>query len=646
MTTDGLTIPGDPGLPDSENELSRRYLNILQNWIPVGVRSFERWPDRPECGHFFGGVHWYGLETALPAVTLAAAASSPEYDASVTGVSADELRRMCVQGLRYLCFTHDTGPEDCVRPSRGLGAAVNCATKWGERGAGFFPESQCGGAIAAMLTAAALLREQMDDETWAMLGRVVEDYMRRFQDLPPRSGVYNDTQTEENSWTARGLLCGPLLLAGHPRATAWEEHAKRWMFCVATRPEDSLDYRELADGRTVRDLCRKTYTTLPDGLAENHGFVHPSYLGSGVAGTGLIAILYRLFRRSPPAHLFHGRRATYGAYKLLCDGLGAPHAVQGMDWPYSPHAAAVHAVAAALLDDPEAALLERRSLEVSERALAALGGRYVREDVARFCHGPQDPAIMKELHIQSFTLPYLLHRMASAGPAPVEEEAFERKLRGVHVFPHGGALLHRHAKGQTSMSWRNRTMVLPYTREGMAFVCPATGSLLAWLRVKDRPDSVHNVCIRVHDGPDRVVAALVQDLAQDSVRRQILFAGLPDGDTLLFERLVARLDVEVERLEHGFLRILNDGKDPRRLFHPDGEAAFRGFVSDNPDDDVVLTLDHPAWVNVDDRLGLVFEATGQHGRLGVQPLGEATVLVGLTATQERGDVPALRIGPR
>ncbi len=57
-------------------------------------------------------------------------------------------REMAIKGVRYLCYTHDSGPEDCVRPSEGLGRPENCGTKWGERGKGFFRESQCGSTVA------------------------------------------------------------------------------------------------------------------------------------------------------------------------------------------------------------------------------------------------------------------------------------------------------------------------------------------------------------------------------------------------------------------------------------------------------------------------------------------------------------------
>ena len=202
-----------PQLPDTENDMSRRYLRMIEQWIPTGIAYFADWPDRPNCGHFFGGCHWYGIETISCAETFAYASTSPEYDEASTGVSRDTLREMAIKSVRYLCYTHDSGPEDCVRPSEGLGRPENCGTKWGERGKGFFRESQCGSTVAGLARICLLLREWIDRETWMMVARVHEDYAARFGAMAPKSGVYTDTQMEENAWNlSRTHLMLPLLI--------------------------------------------------------------------------------------------------------------------------------------------------------------------------------------------------------------------------------------------------------------------------------------------------------------------------------------------------------------------------------------------------------------------------------------------------
>ena len=112
-----------PFLPAEENELSRRYLRMIEKWIPVGIEYFQEWPDRPDCGHFFGGCHWYGNETAPPVETFALASVSPEYDE---------------KGLAYPGTTFSAWPLwDCAifvsHTTPGRRIACGPAREWGGR---------------------------------------------------------------------------------------------------------------------------------------------------------------------------------------------------------------------------------------------------------------------------------------------------------------------------------------------------------------------------------------------------------------------------------------------------------------------------------------------------------------------------------
>jgi len=610
---DVITLP-------AENHLSRRYLDLVLHWLPVARRYFNPWAGRPRCGHFFGGVYWYGLETVSPTEAFAGAASSPDYDAAVTGISADEAREIAFQGLRYLCFTHDTGPADCIRPSESWGRPEPAGTKWGERGRGFFPESQCGHTLGALARAAAYLRDMLGDEERALLAGIAADYLERFGAMDPKNGVYADTQMEENGWTSEGLTASLLLLPNHPDREALWEKTRLWMFRTATRPQDVHNFAPFAGGKTVRDLCGRIFTTLPDGTAENHYMVHPGYMMSGVTFSGLVSSMLRLYGQGVPEELWWRRRDIYELLKAWADETGAMHPIQGMDWPYLsyPSNCLFHAVGSEHLRDPQAAYLERLALAVVERAMPAHGGRAVPESVLAHCHSIQDPAIMSERGGASLAQPYLIHRLGDGGPAPAAREEFEAAQAGVHVYPHGGALLHRHSRGKTSIAWRNCTMVLPNTAEGMRLVGPASGTMLAQVKVKDRPASAVERILRVREDADRAAVHFVEDICQDSLRRQVLFFTLPDGRTLTAERLIALEDITVERVEQGFIEVMSDpyfgdhpdGKGHRSLHWPGGRRDLLGYASSSPEDDDLIPLSG-GWLNVDDRFGLVYAGSGE-----------------------------------
>ena len=654
-------------LPATENEVSRRYLRLIESWIPVGLEYFAAWPERPDCGHFFGGCHWYGSETVGPALTFALAASSPEYDETATGLSRAELRRIARDAVRYLCFTHDTGPAECIRPAVGLGRKENWGTKWGQRGEGFFRESQCGPNVGTVGVICLLLAQQdpslIDDETWLMVAAIHEDYGERFGEMPPRSGVYYDTQMEENYWTAHGLNAVSLFLARHEKSAAWQAMARRWMFSACATPQDTKDFGLIGSidpsagtVTTVRALTGKTITTLPDYWAENHGMVHPNYTASGVRTLltdGAYYLLYGRSREDLPAEMFWNRERIYENLKALTDTGGYVQAVQGMDWHYLPAAGdeAAHACAALWFGDADAAAFQRLALRRAELRQQGNRGRLYDPDLTARAHDVQDPMIMREAYIARAADLYLFYRLLGPGPTPTPEYELNQRLQGVRHFPHAGFVHHRHGRGQTSLSWRNSIMALPLTREGIFTIAPASDSFLGRPSVQDYPDSHHIVSVKVREYDTGFAACLVIDRCQDTLRQEVLFASLADGRVLAYERFTALADVTVEALDQGFLRITNETfplfapncRGERVLHFPGGEKVYRGWLGEHEDEDVVDTYDKPAWLNVDDRVGLVFTGAGHtvyHNRHAFRPY--RAIADDLTLSRLSGPMPVRR----
>jgi hypothetical protein len=557
----------------------------------------------------------------MPALTLAAASSSPEFDSGIAGVTKEQLKQTALKAVRYLCFTHDTGPADCVRPAASWGRTEPAGTKWGERGRGFFPESQCGRQIADLAVTSLLIRDLIGDEERRMLAAIAADYLERFSRMEPPSGVYYDTQTEENAWTALGLTASLLLLEKDDRVEQWMERAKLWLFRAVSKPEDSHDFTGYSDGKTVSELVGRCCTTLPDNTAENHGFVHPSYMASSINLGGMTTLLLRLWNKSVPQHASWHRKDVYDLLKVWCDAAGTFHSVQGMDWPYFAISGRcfTHVIANIDLKDKDAALLERRALAALEKTSTAHDGQLVPAETKRYCHGVQDPSIMRERLISSAAYAYLAHRLCGIGETPSNPDDFQRRVEGVRVYPHGGTVMHVHGRGRTSFSWRNRTMVLPATREGLNLIGHAKGSMLADVEVEGRPANTHQVALRIRESSASACVLLIEDLAGRSVRRRVFFASLPDGRCLTFESITALEEIVIPGVRQGYLSIINDGivgeyddrRGHRKVYWQGGEQDFTGYPADSAEDDIRLDLTGTQWVNIDDKCGFVFNGNGR-----------------------------------
>ncbi len=604
-----------------ETPLSRRYLRIIENWMPFGITQFGDWPDRENCGHFLGGCFWYGQETAACALACAVAAASTSLNEKRAGCSRSDLQLMALKSLRYLCFTHDTGPDDCVRPDECPGRKENCGNKWGERGSGFFKESQCGHVVAKLGWMVMLLGNLVDDETRAMVDTIHEDYAARFADMWPRGAVYINTQMEEDAWTGLGLSACALYLKDHEGAAGWMRAARRWMFYATTTPQDARNEGRYDDESTVREKTHELINALPDYMADNHGMVHPSYTSCPIMFLGLEAINHGLHRRAVPKEAFFNREIIYAQLRRMTDRAGYLHPPQGMDWPYlyPDPGCLTHASASVLFGDRRAAYLERLALDTWEKRQTSSGGRLISLETAEHCHDIQDPIFMREHLIVNAAMMSLFHGLCGDGPKPVSARQFESAERGVKQFPHSCFIIHRHRKGQTSFAWRNNIMALPLNKDGIQTIAPASGTLLGSIEVKDKPDSHALVSFDSDLQDDGFGAALVMDRAQGSVRQEVLFASLPSGTTLLAETWTANRAITVKGLDQGFLRIINETfsdmktncRGYRRIYTPGNVDRFDGGASSDPDADRIETYAHPDWINIDGRIGIVFSGKGK-----------------------------------
>ncbi len=606
----------------AETPLSGRYLEILLKWIAYGRSLFEPWPRRPRAGHFLGGVLWYCQETVMPSFAFAAAASSEAFDPSTAGIGRDEAREIALRGLRYACFTHDTGPADCVRPTKSWGRREPAGRKWGERGCGFFRETNAGRQAANLAATAYLIRDLLGDEEREMLATIARDFLERFLTYPIPSGLYHNTQMEENAWTSFGLTGAALLLEEADEFASWMTRIEQWMFHATTTPDDMWDFRAGPGGAPINRCVDQRFTTLPDFTAENHGFVHPSYMKSCINLIGQASVLLRLWDRAIPEAAFHHHRDILRVISRWCDDMGAPHAPQGMDWPYVNFTSLcqTHAMAAVNLELPDAALLERASLSRLETQIEVHRGRLIPAETQEHCHGQQDPAIMQERFISHVAYVYLLHRLASDGPAPSDATEFRKRIAGVEVYPHGGAAIHFHRAGRTSVSWRNGPMVLPATGDGLRTIGQTRGSLLAQVEVLDRPIDSRLLFRTVREAVDRLSCVFEERLYDGAIRRRVVFSSFPDGSCFVWERVTAAEPVSIDRVIQGRLSVMNDpvfaASSPpasqRTVYTAGGSRSFSGYAASAAEAvEEVFDLSGSPWLNVDDKFGIVFATSGR-----------------------------------
>ncbi|WP_261131557.1 hypothetical protein [Bacillus sp. Marseille-Q3570] len=609
-----------------ENDMSKRFYRVLLRWIFYAKEEFSEWETRPNSGYFFGGNFWYSSETASTALIFAVAAKLGDYDEKLTGINREKVKEMAVKSIRYMGFTHDTGPPDCVRvigPNK-----YTSEKKWGGKGDNFFMASQNGRSIASYAMAAWLLWDDLDLETKEMVQMVVENYADKFCEMEPRNGSYYDTQCEENAWTSAGIGTAMSLFPEHPNHEKWKNGFENWSINTVTTYWDRLGSRSgLIDGLTKSDI--KTINFHPDYTTENHAFVHPSYLCAGINLRAVHAVFSLMGGKTiEPCALFNNVTLYEKTVKIWVqhDGLAIP--IQGQDWWYNRHheRQLTHSVLNVLHKDVDAARLERNCLEIIED---------IQESNSKGCLLEEENHTFNVNHSQSskdfepgsaldLVNSYLLHAFGGIGTEPVDDSEFKELKTGVYSYPHGCFVIHRTPDTFTSFSWRNNVMFLNLPKDGLWNVTPLFNSYTGLIRFKGSKENrglLNEEVIRrtnkhsLKEYPDGFAVSATIDRGDGTVEQKVAVVSLPDGHSVYMEKMIFKESCDLEEAYTGVIGIRNENykemphlaPGERTIYLAGEQYTFKGFIGSEPNQEV--SFGKVESLNVDNKIGYLLKGT-------------------------------------
>ncbi len=594
------------------------YLEPIYRWLPVADETYQEWPERPNSGHFYGGSYWYGHETAHPALILAVAYRAAQALGHKGEVSADRLLQHAIGAIRYLGFTHDSGPEECVRVE---GPNPRCSgRKWGGVGDPFFNASQTSGGVVAMCLAAWLLWDELDDETKRLAINTAQWYADRWCDEEPKVGTYHNTQTEENGWTAHGIDFATCLLQGHPHAEKWRQGADWWIANICVTPYDCRRNASELQGQAA-NAWTVGANTHPDFTAENHDFVHPNYMSSGVLFAGKMILNHRLAGIEVPEVLYFNRRPLYDALKAMAEKDGALTSLQSQDWWYLTHYGnlAIHATMNVLFDDAHAAYLERACARRAKQIMDSLPGGhiYTENPDAYRLNAFQSMRTAERGSMMGYAQSFLLHWLLGDGAEPCTEAEFETCQQGVKLFPHGGLVLRNGANTKASFSWRNRPVVLVQPEGGSWVITPHPSSLSGkYICDPEWAGGVRKRRYNVQEDGAAFAAITQLERAGGRLLQNIALLVPDDNVAFFFDHTVAAEPVTVSLQRSGEIGVRNESYSElgqlapgkRTLYTQGCEFAAISGISEH---DEWFRTDETAWANLDNAIGyIVFGSKG------------------------------------
>lgn len=465
------------------------------------------------------------------------------YDAKLVGVERDALFTQTVLPMmRYLVATHVTGD----RPT-------DDGKKWGQIKKATHEQSTY---WASMLGRAAWWNwDRLPDDLRQGVRSVVAYEADWVAANPPQFRLTYDTKSEENSWHCTVLSAAVLIMPDDPRREKWERTFQRYAISSFLRPADK-DVKTLVDGRTVAEQFEGA-NVFDDFTLENHGFVHPDYMGA-FSGTLHCSADYLATGRRPPEALRYNLAGLYANLKWLILPDGGYVFPNGDDWELfkAPDWMDVHSCAAVYLQDPDAWSNFMTGLRTAERMQART---------------PQGPVYAQpEYFYFGLQHEFLYQLVQEWMTLQVAGEIVDRPQQrvGVQRWKDGKVIVHRTPTAIHTLTWGARVMAQCVPMRADTLVSPEPESLAGHVTIKGqkRPDPLHTPQEKraplhqaeIADAASGFAADLVVDHGPGAIRAELHFESMADGSLRVQEKLTALKNVTTTEIATGLIGVLNN----------------------------------------------------------------------------------------
>lgn len=425
--------------------------------------------------------------------------------------------------------------------------------------------------------AAKLLWPHLDEETRALVRRVITAEADILITKPIESREFGDTGAEDSGWNTPTPALATVMFPDHPNRVRWEETAQRLALnASSTRLDEASDL--LVDGRPLRDWIVSA-NIHPDLTMENHGFFNPIYQQVTHANIGEGAAIYAQSGHPvPEAFSFRTEEIWDRVLGPLTTDDGDFVATAGQDWTSKDYQHLLYlSTLTTRFGRADASVAEARALTlVARRQATHADGSILGQ-----------PQLGYESHlIKRMTAAWWNHKLFGPEPAPTgaEYERARERTAGVHRYPDVGIVQARQRDAFVSMSWDDA--------RPMGLVVPAaTGHL-------DDPILSYYAPFSLVGTARGAVGPTACDCREDRFStagtigtRRFAMSAFPDGVTMVLDRGEgATFSFALERIE-GF-----HGPRPIHSAGGTGEGELPGN-----------------WVNAADRLGMAVAGGGGGG---------------------------------
>lgn len=562
-----------PEIPDSDlsGALGPRLLKLLSNQVSRNLETMA--DDRRKAGiedpnAIVSETPYFEYFITGNAYAAAVLLRFGEPGETMAGLSREELVSRAVRMIQTVARTHRLGE--------------------GKKQWSTFRSARI---IHTLGMAAWLLWSDLDEPTRLLAAKIIEHEADRFLDRPAPARLRGDTQAESNAWTGGGIAVAACMLQSHPHRERWAEKAKEYMISAyATARDVASD--EVVDGKPLNQWLTAP-NAFPDFTIENHGLVHPDYIGA-ISEMVRCAISFRLAGEDVP------QAATFNAGEVL-DLLVFLYLPDGtvlypQNTDYTPRRLDVFLQAANIIPHKPSPLRKACFLRTLT-SIEAMATECPDQPMNGWIGFPYDLGSTWGL-----TQNYLMFRLFGDGGEVLADDQLETELAGVLASEYGRVAVHRTPTTISSFSWHSTGkqpyvmgLIMPLEKDVLCY--PMPWSYVGQVReLGEQPSlKVHSHHLTAHKDGFAVTAEL--GWCSGKVRQNCAFVSLPDGRSVYLEERIAASKVTVDLATSGNVTFFDD---PRWVFQANPRAFFAEQGSLKPEAD---TLSTGNWVNIDDRMG-------------------------------------------
>ena len=415
------------------------------------LRVLERFPLYAERGWHQGhagvpDIGWFGdgrsdengqRTMANFILSYAWLATSPGYNATVSGVSQETVKQHALAALRYMLRTHVTGDLKCTD-----------GKPWGNHWQSAWWASKMMGGVTR-------LEPFLTDADLKLVDAVVQHEADRHIGLPPRVGEYGDTKSEENAWDSEIVAWALARYPHHPHAAGWRDAFDTLCLntlAVSKDLESKATYRGKPLAEWIGGPCIHDDYTI-----ENHGSFHICYMICPLHSLAWDVYVFKSHGLPVPNSVWHHTRDVWERTKQFALWDGRFAYAGGKDWPR--YAYGLYFILPALVmaeqtwDDGEARLLERQRVAAFEQEQrfwqdgSFFSGRFTKLQMDRW------PAEWETDCAANLTIAAMFHDLGPT-PKPATPQELASRKAGEFDSPTAEMVVQRDPKRFVSFCWK------------------------------------------------------------------------------------------------------------------------------------------------------------------------------------------------